>query len=130
MPNAANGVTITSATTVIFCTRAGDRQPASDDPVVRAASIAQGRDDVLALTVYNSGSTPAEIKCDDCHPDVTAWPNSGAVPADQWMPLPAGASVTLRANRSFPGARNQIDKVSARCPTGTTTIGWGVTEWG
>lgn len=126
MPNAANNVTVPADTTgiTIFAT------PQAAAELNLNPAVCLDMAGVLALTVYNFGSNDAEIKCDEAHPDVTAWP-SGTLPTDQWGPLPAGKSVTLEFRRDQ-GGSGQIDRVRVRSvvSSNTTTIGWLVTAWG
>lgn len=119
--NAFNLLDVTTEVTV-FLTQAGAKADGLNP------AIAVDADGVMCYTLYNYGPANAEVKADK-HVDVAAW-GHGTVPANQWLPLPAGGSVTLRAYRGKSESTNQIDRVRVRgVADAACVIGGGATEW-
>jgi hypothetical protein len=76
-----------------------------------------------AITLYNSGSVDASILCSNLHDTVAKKPDgTSAAGLTQRGPLPAGASVTLRAPWT--------DSIHVKADSSTTTISLMVTERG
>jgi len=73
-------------------------------------------DGATAITINNDGAVTAYIS-------VTGHHNTG-----EFMPVPVGASVTIRVNNTPSRPSIQIDKIVAKTASGTTTISWGVVE--
>ena len=73
-------------------------------------------DVATAITINNDGAVPVYIS-------VTGHHNTG-----EFMPVPVGASVTIRVNNTPSRPSIQIDKITAKTASGTTTISWGVVE--
>ncbi len=90
-----------------------------------AAASGADMDGALALSIYNSGGTDAMVKSTGHHDDVT---NLFGSPAPtQWMPLPAGKSVTIEVENNA-GSYGQLQLVKVKTASSSTTIGWGVTK--